>query len=89
MPDWKMFITTAKCFSTNTSSYRNGYPGHIFDLCMPIEEKINFIKDNKDHRLYSMFKDYPNPEIRFECVKDENCNEISVALKYLNFKLLN
>ena len=28
-----------------------------------IEEKINFIKDDKDHRLYSMFKDYPNPEI--------------------------
>ena len=62
---------------------------YIERTCIPIEEKINFIKDNKDHRLYSMFKDYPNPEIRFECVKDENCNEISVALKYLNFKLLN
>ena len=54
-----------------------------------IEEKINFIKDDKDHRLYSMFKVYPNPEIRFECFKDENCNERLVASKYLNFKLLN
>ena len=53
------------------------------------EEKLNFIKDNKDHKLYPMFKDYPNPEIRFECYKDENCNERYVALKYLNYNLLN
>ena len=53
-----------------------------------IEEKVNFIKDDKDHRLYSIFKEYPNPEIRFECFKDENCNERYVALKYLNYNLL-
>ena len=40
-----------------------------------IEEKMKFIKDNKDHILYPAFKDYPNPEIRFECYKDKNCNE--------------
>ena len=50
---------------------------------------MKFIKDNKDHILYPAFKDYPNPEIRFECYKDKNCNERYIRLKYLNFNLLN
>ena len=54
-----------------------------------IEEKLNYIKDDKDHKLYSILEKYPNPEVRFECFKDKNCNEIFVALKYIKYKLLN
>ena len=62
------------------------YIEHTFDT---LEGKIEKIKDDKDHTLYKMLRKYPNPEIRFECYKDENCNEILVPLKYLNCKLLN
>ena len=65
---------------------RRIYIEHTFDT---LEEKIEKIKDDKDHRLYEMLREYPNPEIRLECYKDKNCNEMLVALKYLNFKLLN
>ena len=46
------------------------------------------IKNNKDHNLYSLLKEYPNPEIRVECYKDGICNKKLVALKYIkdNYK---
>ena len=49
------------------------------------------IKNDKDHRLFSLLKEYPNPEIRGDCYKDENFNKKSVALKYRkdNYKILN
>ena len=31
-----------------------------------LEEKIEEIKNDKDHRLYKMLEEYPNPEIREE-----------------------
>ena len=65
---------------------RRVYIERTFDT---LEGRIEKIKDHKDHKLYKMLREYPNPEIRFEYYKDENCNEILVALKYLNFKLLN
>ena len=66
---------------------RRVYIEHTFDK---LEERMERIKDNRDHKLYKMLREYPNPEIRFECYKDENCkSEILVSLKYLNFKLLN
>ena len=68
------------------------FPGkqvYVNSTFKTLEEKIEEIKNDKDHRLYIMLKEYPNPEIRFECYKDQDCNEIFVALKYLKFKLLN
>ena len=38
-----------------------------------------------------MLKEYPNPEIRFECYRDQSCDKKLVALKYYikNYKILN
>ena len=49
------------------------------------------IKDNKDHKLYSLLKEYPNPEIRVECYRGQLCTKKSVANKYIrdNYKILN
>ena len=56
-----------------------------------LNDKMNDIKNDKDHYLYSLLKEYPNPEIVLECYKDESCDRKSVALKYRkdNYKILN
>ena len=70
------------------------FPGkkvYIENTCKSLYDKMEDIKNNKDHKLYSMLKEYPNPEIRLECYRDQLCNKKSVALKYLkdNYKILN
>ena len=65
------------------------FPGkkvYIANTCLSIIDKMECIKNDKDHRLYLLLKEYPNPEIRVEC-----CDKKSVALKYRkdNYKVLN
>ena len=64
---------------------------YIENTCKSLYDKMEDIKNDKDHYLYSLLKEYPNPEIRVECYKDKLCNKTSVALKYRkeNYKILN
>ena len=50
------------------------------------DEKIKQIKDNKDHLLYEIYKNFRNPEIREECSSKKE-----VANKYIkdSYKILN
>ena len=70
------------------------FPGkkvYIENTYKSLYHKMEDIKNDKDHKLYSLLKEYPNPEIRVECNKDVICNKKSVALKYRkdNYKILN
>ena len=58
---------------------RGVYIEHTFKT---LEEKMKKNKENKDHRLYNMLKEYPNPEIRFKCYRDQSYNEKLVASSY-------
>ena len=70
------------------------FPGkkvYIEITCKSLNDKMEEIKNNKDHNLYSMLKEYPNPEIRFERYTVQLCNKMPVASKYKkdNYKILN
>ena len=70
------------------------FPGkkvYIENTYKSLNNKMEDIKNNKDHALYTLLKDYPNPEIRVECYRDHLCNKKSVALKYRkdNYAILN
>ena len=58
-----------------------------------LHDKKEYIKNDKDHTLYPILKNYPNPEIRFESFQDVSCykEKKEVADKYLrdNYKILN
>ena len=56
---------------------------YIENTCKSLHDKLEYIKNDKDHLLYPMLKDYPNPEIRFECFQDESCNKKQVAYEYI------
>ena len=72
---------------------------YIENTCKSLDDKMEYIKNDKDHILYPILKDYPNPEIRFECFQDVSCYKgvscykykKEVADKYLsdNYKILN
>ena len=64
---------------------------YIENTCKSLYDKMEDIKNDKDHKLYSLLKEYPNPEIRVECYKDKICTKKSLALKYRkdNYKILN
>lgn len=51
-----------------------------------LDEKIEIIKNDKDHLLYPILQKYPNPEIR-----EEDSSEKEVANKYIkdSYKILN
>ena len=71
------------------------FPGkrvYIENTCKSLYDKIEYIKNDKDHVLYLLFQEYPNPEIRVECYRDGTCDRKKlVALEYEkeNFKILN
>ena len=70
------------------------FPGkkvYIEHTYKPLFDKMEDIKNDKDHSLYTLLKEYPNPEIRVECYRDQLCNKKSVALKYRkdNYEILN
>ena len=64
---------------------------YIENTCKSLYDKMEYIKNDKDHYLYPLLKEYPNPEIRFECFKDGSCNKKTVALEYIkdSYKILN
>ena len=71
---------------------------YIENTCKSLHDKMENIKNNKDHYLYSILKDYPNPEIRFECYQNCDCikkfcvcNKQEVAKEYIkdSYKILN
>ena len=39
---------------------------YVNSTCYSLEEKIELIKNDRDHKLYHMLKYYPNSEIREE-----------------------
>ena len=67
--------------------------------CKSLHDKMEYIKNNKDHDLYLLFQEYPNPEVRFECFQNCDCskkfcvcNKKTVALEYKkkkNYNVLN
>ena len=67
---------------------RRVYIEHTFKT---LEEKMKEIKKDKDHRLFNILKEYPNPEIRFECYRYQSYNEKLVASSYKKnyYKILN
>ena len=64
------------------------YIGHTSNS---LYDKIENMKNDRDHDINFMFKKYPNPEIRVECYGDQICNMKLVASKYLKdkYKILN
>ena len=70
------------------------FPGkkvYIENTCKSLYDKMEDIKNDKDHKLYLLLKDYPNPEIRVEFYRGQLSNKKLVASKYLkdNYKILN
>ena len=47
---------------------------YVNSTCYPLEEKIEKIKDDPDHKLFKVFKVYPDPEIR----EEGDTNSVSV-----------
>ena len=71
---------------------------YIENTCKSLHDKMEYIKNDKDHYLYQLLKDYPNPEIRFECFQKCDCgkgfclcNKKTVAREYKKdfYKILN
>ena len=66
---------------------------YIENTSKSFHDKMEYIKNDKDHLLYSLLKEYPNPEIRFECFQDESCfkNKQEIAKEYSKdfYKILN
>ena len=62
---------------------------YIENTSQTLLERMETIKNDRDHPINHMLEKYPNPEIRFECYKDDYCDKILVALKYIKFNILN
>ena len=72
------------------------FPGkkvYIENTFKSIYDKMEDIKNDKDHNLYLLLKEYPNPEVRFECFQDGSFFKIKqeVAMEYVkdSYKILN
>ena len=70
------------------------FPGkkvYIENTCKTLYDKMEEIKNDKDHTLFTMLQEYPNPEIRVEYYKCKITDKKLVADKYLkdNYKILN
>ena len=71
---------------------------YIENTSKSLLDKMKVIKNDKDHYLYQLLKDYPNPEIRFECFQNCDCSKEfcvcskkTVASEYIKdyYKILN
>ena len=64
---------------------------YIENTCKTVYDKMEQIKDNKDHQLYDLLQEFPNPEIRVEYYQSKYNSRKLVADKYLkdNYKILN
>ena len=69
----------------NKQIYSIHFPGnkvYIDKTIYTLKDKFEMIKDDKDYLLYKMFKEYPNPEIKFECYNDLPDNLRLIHNKY-------
>ena len=69
------------------------FPGkqvYVNSTFKTLEEKIEEIKNDKDHKLYNMLEEYPNPEIREEGYIN-SVSEKEVVRRYYKdwYKILN
>ena len=69
------------------------FPGkkvYVNSTFSTLEEKLEQIKNDKDHILYNMIEEYPNPEIREEGYID-SVSKKEVVMKYYKdwYKILN
>ena len=66
---------------------------YIENTCKQLDDKMEEIRDNKDHILYPLLKKYPDPEIKIECYKDKisSKDKKEIANNYIkdSYKLLN
>ena len=64
---------------------------YIEEASGTLYDRMEIIKNDKDDNLYFRIKEYPNPEIRFECYKDKYCNKKRLALRYYrdSYEILN
>lgn len=66
---------------------------YIENTCKTFNDKMDIIKNDKDHLIYPLLKVYPNPETRFECFQDSfnSKNKQEVAKEYYedNYEILN
>ena len=70
------------------------FPGkkvYIENTCESLYDKMEEIKSNKDHTLFTMLQEYPNPEIRVEYYKGKITDKKLVAKEYSkdNYEILN
>ena len=61
---------------------------YIENTSKSFHDKMEYIKNDKDHLLYSLLKEYPNPEIRFECFQEIAKEYSKDFYKILNLNLL-
>ena len=69
------------------------FPGkqvYVNSTLKTLEEKIKEIKNDKDHILYTMLEEYPNPEIREEGYIN-SVSKKEVGMRYYKdwYKILN
>ena len=69
------------------------FPGkqvYVNSTFKTLEEKIEEIKNDKDHKLYNILEEYPNPEIREEGYIN-SVSEKEVVRRYYKdwYKILN
>ena len=65
---------------------------YIENTCKSLYDKMDNIKNDKDHILYPLLKEYPNPEIVVECYRDgtyENKKLVFDKYRKDNYKILN
>ena len=57
---------------------------YIENTSKSLHDKMEYIKNDKDRLLYPLLKDYPDPEVRFECFQNGSCyeNKKEVAKEY-------
>ena len=67
---------------------------YVENTCKSFSDKMEYIKNDKDHLLYELLKKYPNPEIRFgvftnmgNCFKDKK--EVAKEYSKDNYEILN
>ena len=69
------------------------FPGrkvYVNSTFKKLNEKMKYIKEDKDHCLYYIFKKYPNPEILFEGYENLTSKKEVVRTYYRDwYKILN
>ena len=71
---------------------------YIENTCKSFDDKMEYIKNDKDHYLYPLLKVYPNPDFKFECYQSCDCDKrfclcykklVAREYKKDNYKIMN